>query len=109
MPGYNNTNRQEDKCQNIYFLTGSRRFQRDNSRFYNSKHWLLFLNFSSGNLKLTGNLTVYLVSQTHVILQTFLFGTNTLQNDIVMGVHIVGVFLLSDIIFLLTFLQPINA
>ncbi len=47
-----------------------------------AKTGFFFLNFGSGHLKLISNLTIDLIGKTHVILQAFLFGTNTLQKII---------------------------
>lgn len=59
--------------------------------------------FSTRYLQLLCNLTIYLISKVHIVLQTFLFGTYTLECDIAVGIKIMGILALSLVIFLLAF------
>lgn len=97
--------RQKDKDDHVCFSAHTRRLLRYNCRFYHREYRFLFLNFGTGYLKLVGNLTVNLIGQTHVVLQTFLLSTYTLKNQVIMGIHILSILLLCCVIFLLTFLK----
>lgn len=59
--------------------------------------------FSTRYLQLLCNLTIYLISKVHIVLQTFLFSTYALECDIAIGIKVVGIFALSLVIFLLAF------